>query len=100
MSGVISPISSSVVTRILAAATVPAGTNAGTNGTRLALGEGYPDYYQSAARTIMPGSSSVSFYVDPDGPTVDLENMRGVSASDRDEGAVAALLMGLCGYDE
>ena len=68
------------------------GTNAGTNGTRLAFGEGYPDYYQSAARTIMPGSASVNFYVDPDGPTVDLENMRGVTASDRDEGAVAALL--------
>jgi hypothetical protein len=68
------------------------GTNAGMNGTRLAWGEGYPDYYQSAARTIMPGSASVSFYVDPDGPTVDLENMRGVTASDRDEGAIAALL--------
>ena len=68
------------------------GSNAGTNGTRLAWGEGYPDYYQSAARTIMPGSASLNFYVDPDGPTVDLENMRGVTASDRDEGAVAALL--------
>ena len=68
------------------------GTNAGVNGTRLAWGEGYPDYYQSAARTIMPGTASVSFYVDPDGPTVDLENMRGVTASDRDEGAVSALL--------
>ena len=55
-------------------------------------GEGYPDYYQAVARTVMPGSSSLSFYVDPDGPTVDLENMRNVTASDRDEGAIAALL--------
>ncbi|MBP6015534.1 MAG: hypothetical protein KA586_02355 [Candidatus Promineofilum sp.] len=68
------------------------GVNAGPNGTQLAFGEGYPDYYQAAARTIMPGSASVSFYVDPDGPTVDLENMRGVTAGDRDEGAVAAML--------
>jgi hypothetical protein len=68
------------------------GVNAGMNGRRLAWGEGYPDYYQSAARTIMPGSASVRFYVDPSGPTVDLENMRGVTASDRDEGAIAALL--------
>ena len=68
------------------------GANAGANGARLAFGEGYPDYYQAAARTLMPGSDSVSFYVDPDGPTVDLENMRAVSTSDRDEGAIAALL--------
>jgi hypothetical protein len=71
------------------------GVNAGMNGTRLAFGEGYPDYYQSAARTLMTSSSSVSFYVDPDGPTVDLENMRGVTASDRDEGAIAALMWDL-----
>lgn len=68
------------------------GVNAGMNGNQLAWGEGYPDYYQSAARTIMPGSASVSFYVDPDGPTVDLENMRGVTASNLDEGAIAAML--------
>ena len=68
------------------------GVNAGVNGTRLAFGEGYPDFYQAAARTIMPGSANPSFYVDPDGPTVDLENMRGVTAGDRDEGAIAALL--------
>jgi hypothetical protein len=68
------------------------GVNAGANGMRLAFGEGYPDYYQAVARTVMPGSSSLSFYVDPDGPTVDLENMRNVTASDRDEGAIAALL--------
>lgn len=68
------------------------GVNAGINGIRLAWGEGYPDYYQSAARTIMPGSAGVNFYIDPDGPTVDLENMRGVTASGQDEGAIAALL--------
>jgi len=68
------------------------GVNHYASGTRLAWGEGYPDYYQSVARTIMPGSAHVSFYVDPDGPTVDLENMRGVSLDDADEGAVAALL--------
>ena len=68
------------------------GVNAGMNATRLAWGEGYPDYYQSVARTIMPGSSSLNFYVDPSGPTVDLENMRAVTAADTDEGAVAAML--------
>jgi hypothetical protein len=68
------------------------GVNAGINATRLAWGEGYPDYYQSVARTLMPGSSSVNFYVDPSGPTVDLENMRAVTAADTDEGAIAALL--------
>ncbi|HRQ13209.1 MAG TPA: hypothetical protein PK205_07880 [Promineifilum sp.] len=68
------------------------GVNAGTNATRLAWGEGYPDYYQSVARTLMPGSSAVNFYVDPSGPTVDLENMRFVTAADTDEGAVAAML--------
>ena len=71
------------------------GVNAGANGPRLAFGEGYPDYYQSAARTLLPGSANVSFYVDPDGPTVDLENMRGVTAGDRDEGAIAALMWDL-----
>ncbi|HRO25798.1 MAG TPA: hypothetical protein PLR07_16035, partial [Promineifilum sp.] len=60
------------------------GVNAGTNATRLAWGEGYPDYYQSVARTLMPGSSAVNFYVDPSGPTVDLENMRFVTAADTD----------------
>jgi hypothetical protein len=68
------------------------GVNNGVAGNRLAFGEGYPDYYQSAARTIMPGSASPSFYVDPDGPTVDLENMRGVTASNLDEGAIAAMM--------
>ncbi|MFO7661267.1 MAG: hypothetical protein R6X18_01610 [Chloroflexota bacterium] len=68
------------------------GVNAGLNGNQLAWGEGYPDYYQSVARTIMPGSASAPFYVDPSGPTVDLENMRGVTASNLDEGAIAALL--------
>nr|HMT19666.1 hypothetical protein [Promineifilum sp.] len=68
------------------------GVNAGMNATRLAWGEGYPDYYQSVARTIMPGSAAINFYVDPSGPTVDLENMRWVTAADTDEGAVAAML--------
>lgn len=68
------------------------GVNAGANATRLAWGEGYPDYYQSVARTIMPGSAAINFYVDPSGPVVDLENMRGVTAADTDEGAVAAML--------
>ncbi len=68
------------------------GVNAGPNATRLAFGEGYPDYYQSVARTIMPGSAAINFYVDPSGPTVDLENMRFVTAADTDEGAVAAML--------
>jgi hypothetical protein len=68
------------------------GVNAGANGARLAFGEGYPDYYQSVARTIMPGSAGVNFYIDPSGPTVDLENMRFVTAGINDEGAVAALL--------
>ncbi|RIK11913.1 MAG: hypothetical protein DCC51_17125, partial [Anaerolineae bacterium] len=68
------------------------GVNAGPNATRLAFGEGYPDYYQSVARTIMPGSAAINFYVDPNGPTVDLENMRAVTAADTDEGAVAAML--------
>ena len=68
------------------------GVNAGVNATRLAFGEGYPDYYQAVARSIMPGSAALSFYVDPSGPTVDLENMRGVTAGGSDEGAVAALL--------
>ena len=68
------------------------GMNNGFAGQRLAWGEGYPDYYQSAARSIMPGTDSVRFYVDPDGPTVDLENMSGVTASERDEGAIAAML--------
>ena len=68
------------------------GVNNGVNGPRLAWGEGYPDYFQSVARQAMPGSASVRFYVDPSGPTVDLENMRAVTATDRDEGAVAALL--------
>ena len=68
------------------------GVNAGANGNQLAFGEGYPDYYQAAARSIMPGSASTSFYVDPDGPTVDLENMRGVTAANNDEGAIAALM--------
>ena len=68
------------------------GVNAGPNANRLAFGEGYPDYYQAAARSIMPGSAALSFYVDPSGPTVDLENMRGVTAGINDEGAIAALL--------
>ncbi len=68
------------------------GVNAGVNATRLAFGEGYPDYYQAVARSLMPGSAALSFYVDPSGPTVDLENMRGVTAGGSDEGAVAALL--------
>ena len=68
------------------------GVNAGVNGMRLAFGEGYPNYYQAVARSLMPGSASLSFYIDPDGPTVDLENMRSVTTTDRDEGAIAALL--------
>ena len=68
------------------------GVNAGPNATRLAFGEGYPDYYQAVARSLMPGGNALNFYVDPSGPTVDLENMRAVTAADTDEGAVAALL--------
>ncbi len=68
------------------------GMNNGYAGQRLAWGEGYPDYYQSAARSIMPDTDSIHFYVDPDGPTVDLENMSGITASERDEGAIAAML--------
>ncbi|MCZ2115618.1 MAG: hypothetical protein LC131_17575 [Anaerolineae bacterium] len=68
------------------------GVNAGMNATRLAWGEGYPDYYQAVARSLMPGSAALSFYVDPSGPTVDLENMRAVTAADTDEGAIAAML--------
>lgn len=68
------------------------GVNAGPNATRLAWGEGYPDYYQAVARSLMPGSAALAFYVDPSGPTVDLENMRAVTAADTDEGAIAGLL--------
>ncbi len=67
------------------------GLNTGVNGTRLAWGEGYPDYYQSAVRTSMPGAGYHSYFIDPQGPTVDLE-MRPGEPSDRNEGAVAALL--------
>lgn len=67
------------------------GMNTGTNGDKLSWGEGFPDFYQSAARTIMPGSPNVNFYIDPTGPTVDFENLPG-TASPLNEGAVAALL--------
>ena len=68
------------------------GINNGVNGTRLSWGEGYPNYYQSAVRSIMPGTAFASYYIDPSGPTVDLERRPG-QASDRNEGAIAALLL-------
>lgn len=67
------------------------GMNTGTNGDKLSWGEGFPDFYQSAARTIMPGSPNVNFYIDVSGPTVDFETLPG-TASPLNEGAVAALL--------
>ncbi len=67
------------------------GLNNGPTGAQLSWGEGFPDYYQSAARTIMPGSGFTSFYIDVTGPTVDFETLPG-TATDRNEGAVAALL--------
>ncbi|MCB9159626.1 MAG: hypothetical protein H6644_07190 [Caldilineaceae bacterium] len=67
------------------------GINNGANGLQLSWGEGYPDYYQSAVRTVMPGAGFTSYYIDPDGPTVDLE-VRPGQASDRNEGAIAALM--------
>ena len=67
------------------------GFNNGPNGDKLSWGEGFPDYYQSAARTIMPGSGFTSYYIDVTGPTVDFEALPG-TASPLNEGAVAALL--------
>ncbi|MEZ4556396.1 MAG: hypothetical protein R2854_08105 [Caldilineaceae bacterium] len=67
------------------------GLNNGANGLQLSWGEGYPDYYQSAVRTIMPGAGFTSYYIDPSGPTVDLE-VRPGQASDRNEEAIAALM--------
>ncbi|MCB0133422.1 MAG: VWA domain-containing protein, partial [Caldilineaceae bacterium] len=67
------------------------GFNNGTNGDKLSWGEGYPDYYQSAARTLMPGSGFTSYYIDVSGPTVDFEVLPG-TASPLNEGAIAALL--------
>ena len=67
------------------------GFNNGTNGDKLSWGEGYPDYYQSAARTLMPGSGFTSYYIDVSGPTVDFEVLPG-AASPLNEGAIAALL--------
>lgn len=67
------------------------GLNNGPNGDQLSWGEGFPDYYQSAARTLMPGSGFASFYIDVTGPTVDFETLPG-TASPLDEGAIAALL--------
>ena len=91
MSGVTSPITSSVATRTPAARTAagrqrrpqcqPSGFRRGL--PRLLSGGGPVDY---------AGSAALSFYVDPSGPTVDLENMRGVTAGINDEGAIAALL--------
>ena len=68
----------------------PASTTA-LNGDKLSWGEGFPDYYQSAARTIMPGSGFTSYYIDVTGPTVDFEALPG-TASPLNEGAVAAML--------
>lgn len=67
------------------------GNNTGINGDKLSWGEGFPDYYQSAARTIMPGSAFTSFYIDVSGPTVDFEPTSS-PVSALNEGAVAALL--------
>jgi hypothetical protein len=67
------------------------GNNTGMNGDKLSWGEGFADYYQSAARTIMPGSGFPSFYIDVSGPTVDFEPASN-PVSQLNEGAVAALL--------
>jgi hypothetical protein len=67
------------------------GNNTGTNGDKLSWGEGFADYYQSAARTIMPGSGFHNWYIDVSGPTVDFEPISS-PASQLNEGAVAALL--------
>ena len=67
------------------------GNNTGMNGDKLSWGEGFPDYYQSAARTLMPGSGFPSFYIDVSGPTVDFEPTSN-PVSQLNEGAVAALL--------
>lgn len=67
------------------------GNNTGMNGDKLSWGEGFADYYQSAARTVMPGSAFTSFYIDVSGPTVDFEPTSN-PVSQLNEGAVAALL--------
>lgn len=67
------------------------GFNNGPNGDKLSWGEGFADYYQSAARTIMPGAGFTSYYIDVSGPTVDFETLPG-TASPLNEGAVAAML--------
>ncbi len=67
------------------------GLNTGMNGDKLSWGEGFADYYQSAARTLMPGSGFTSFYIDVNGPTVDFETLPG-TASPLNEAAIAAML--------
>ncbi|MCB0074848.1 MAG: hypothetical protein KDE20_25490, partial [Caldilineaceae bacterium] len=67
------------------------GLNNGATGQQLSWGEGFPDYYQSAVRTIQPSAGFTNFYIDVNGPIVDLE-AKGGTASDRNEGAIAGLL--------
>ncbi|MFN8490100.1 MAG: hypothetical protein U0350_21110 [Caldilineaceae bacterium] len=67
------------------------GINNGSTGQKLSWGEGFPDYYQSAVRTIQPSAGFTNFYIDVNGPIVDLET-KGGTASDRNEGAIAGLL--------
>ena len=66
------------------------GLNNGPTGLQLSWGEGFPDYYQSAVRTIQPGAGFTSFYIDINGPIVDFEAAGG-TASERNEGAIAGL---------
>ncbi|MCX6046283.1 MAG: hypothetical protein NT075_14320 [Chloroflexi bacterium] len=67
------------------------GFNNGSTGQQLSWGEGFPDYYQSAVRTLQPGAGFTSTYIDINGPIVDFESAGG-TASDRNEGAIAGLL--------
>lgn len=67
------------------------GWNAGDGGDRLSWGEGFADYYQSAARTIMPKATFTDWYIDVSGPTVNFENVAGTAGA-LNEAAVASLL--------
>ncbi len=67
------------------------GWNPGPGGDRLSFGEGYPDYYQSAVRTIMPNTPFASWYIDVNGPTIDLETQTGTVGA-LNEASVASLL--------
>ena len=62
----------------------------GPNADKLAWGEGYGDYIQSAVRTIMPSVSNEEFYIDVDTAVVDLEKVAKASAFS--ESGIASLL--------